>query len=131
MIVVDTSFWVDALRNDTSPAAEWVRVSVSQEIELCTCGVIITEILQGVRTPREYGRAREVLDELIYLPMPRRAYLLAADIYREARARGKTIRSTMDCIIAACAIVHDVPLIQRDRDFEVIAGVSDLRLVQP
>ncbi len=70
------------------------------------------------------------LDRLPYIPTDREAYVLAADIYRAARARGRTIRNTVDCIIAACAIVNDVALAERGRDFHTIAELSDLRLVE-
>jgi predicted nucleic acid-binding protein len=130
LILVDTSLWIDALRDDGSPEAEWVRGNILEEAQLCTCGAIVTEILQGARSPREYRHANKLINELTYLPTPRSAYTLAADIYRAARTKGETTRSTVDCIIAACAIVNDVPLVQKDRDFVTIASVSDLQLIR-
>lgn len=130
MVLVDTSVWVDYLRGIRCAETMHVRRAATLDEGVCTCGVILTEVLRGVRSAREHDEALSTLDELIYLPLPKSAYVRAADIYRAARARGKTIRSTVDCIIAACAIVHDVPLIQKDRDFETIASVSGLQLVR-
>ena len=132
MILVDTSVWVEYLRdrNRESPAADWLDAAILSGEEPCICGVVLTEVLQGVRGEAEHRRVTRTLDRLPYIPTPREAHVLAADIYRAARARGRTIRNTVDCIIAACAIVNNVPLAQRDRDFEIIADVSDLRLVE-
>ena len=129
MILVDTSVWVEGLRRGDSPEANWIRAAVRDKQTLCICGVIVTEVLQGVRHARDYAETKAQMEHLVYLLTPREAYILAADIYRAARARGRTIRNTVDCIIAACAIVNDVPLAQRDRDFHIIADLSDLRLV--
>ncbi|MFW6161665.1 MAG: PIN domain nuclease [Planctomycetota bacterium] len=131
MILVDTSVWVEYLRDRDreSPVADWLDRAILQGETPCTCGVVLTEVLQGVRGQAEHRRVKRTLDRLPYVAASREAYVLAADLYRAARKRGKTIRNTVDCIIAACAIVNDVALAQRDRDFETIAEVSDLRLI--
>lgn len=131
MTLVDTSAWVEFLRGRASSEGAWVDEAMARNDDLCTCGVIVTEVLRGTASIREYRLVLPLLEQLTYLPMSRDAYVRAANLYRAARRKGKTVRSTVDCIIATCAILHDVPLIQKDRDFEVIAGVSDLRLVQP
>jgi hypothetical protein len=130
MILVDTSVWIDYFRGAPSPEAGRLAQSIRDEEDLCLCGLVLTEILQGIPSPEEYRRVRRCLSALLYLPTPRRAHILAADIYRAAARAGKVIRNSVDCIIAACAIVHDVPLLQKDKDFLVIAGVSRLRLVK-
>jgi predicted nucleic acid-binding protein len=71
------------------------------------------------------------MDELVYLETSRDDHLHAAEIYRAARRKGRTVRNAVDCVIAACAIAYDVPLLQSDRDFQIIAGVSRLRLISP
>lgn len=60
-------------------------------------------------------------------PMPRKTFQAAADIYREGRRRGLTVRSTVDCLIAAVAIEHQTPVWHRDRDFRQIAQYTPLR----
>jgi len=127
-MLVDSSVWVDYFRGGPSPEADYLDAAIAADADLCLCGVVLTEVLQGIGPPRVYRKVRGQLDALLYLPTPREAYALAADIYRAARAQGRTIRNTVDCIIAACAIVHDVPLLQRDRDFVTIASVSKLQL---
>jgi predicted nucleic acid-binding protein len=106
----------------------WLATLLNEDADLCICGLILTEILQGISSDTQYRTVSRSLSHLIYLPMPREVYLLGADIYRTARKTGKTIRNTVDCIIAACAIVHDTALLQRDKDFLAIASISDLKL---
>lgn len=93
------------------------------------CGVILAEVLQGIREDREYRKTKAYLDNLIYLDLPRKVYLGAADIYRSLRAGGVTIRNTVDCLIAAVCIEHDAILLHNDRDFEAISRRFPLRTV--
>jgi len=131
VILVDTSVWVEYLRDRDreSPAADWLDRAILRGETPCVCGVVLTEVLQGVRGQAEHRKVTRTLDHLPYIPTSREVHVLAAQIYRAARARGRTIRNTVDCIIAACAIANGVALAQRDRDFQIIADLSDLRLV--
>ena len=129
MILVDTSVWIDHFRGADLPGANWLARAIDDEMDLCICGLILTEILQGIASAPERRKVRRAVGTLIYLPMDRDGYLLAADLYRRARAKGRTIRNSVDCMIAACAIVNDAALLHNDRDFLTIAEVSKLRLV--
>lgn len=129
MILVDTSVWIDHFHGAGSPEARRLALAIAENEDLCLCGLILTEVLQGIRSDRQNREVRRLFSHLIYLPMDRPVYEAAAGIYREARSRGRTLRNAVDCIIAACAIAHDVPLLHRDRDFNSIAGVSDLKVL--
>jgi predicted nucleic acid-binding protein len=128
MILVDTSVWIDFLRGAGSAEAGCLASLLEEESDICICGLILTEILQGIRESGQHRKVRRSLEPLIYLPTHRSVYVRAADIYRAARARGETIRNSLDCIIASVAIEHGVPLLQRDRDFTLIAAHSRLKL---
>ena len=130
MIFVDTSVWIDFVRGVDSTEAAFLESSISRDEDLCICGVILTELYQGIRSEHQYQYVKRLLAPLLYLPMPKIVYEQAAEIYRTARKQGKTIRNTIDCIIAACAIMHKVPLLQKDRDFLTIKSVSGLNLVK-
>ena len=130
MILVDTSVWIDYFHAKASAEAVYLKKLLEKEEDLCICGIIVTEILQGIVSDKEHGSVRLSLSNLIFLPMTPEQYYLAADIYRSARAKGKTIRSTTDCLIAACAIAHGSPLLHNDRDYEVISKVSPLEIVE-
>jgi len=129
--LVDTTVWVDYFRGTPTPEVGWLEAAIADEADLCVCGIVLTEVLQGVRSDAQLSLVQRAMDELLYLDTSRDHYVLAASIYRAARKRGKTVRNAVDCLIAACAITHDVPLLQSDRDFETIASVSKLRLIAP
>jgi predicted nucleic acid-binding protein len=129
--MIDTSVWVDYFRGTLTPEVAWLRNAIADDADLCTCGTVLTEVLQGVRSDGELRTVRAAMDDLMYLETSRGAHLHAAEIYRAARKKGKTVRNAVDCVIAACAIAHDVPLLQSDSDFQTIAGVSGLRLITP
>ncbi len=130
MTLVDTSVWIDYFRADFSAQAGYLRKLLETEEDICICGIVVTEILQGIVSEGEYRSVKASLSSLVFLPMTSKQYYLAADIYRSARARGKTIRNTIDCLIAACAISHKVPLLHDDKDYEAIAKVSLLKTVR-
>ena len=122
--------WISYFRGEDNPEADLLSEALERDEDVCISGIILTEVLQGIRHDAEYQTVRLALEKLILLPMPNKAYLLAADIYRQARLGGETVRNTIDCLIAACAITHHVWLVQRDKDFEVIARYSKLKLVR-
>ena len=132
MILVDTSVWIDLFRNAESPEGRYLSDAIDREDDIAFCGVIMTEVLQGIRSDEEYHSVRRnFISNLIFLPTEIRSYQLAASVYRNARSAGKTIRNTIDCLIASCAILHNVPLLQKDRDYRTIADFSTLELVEP
>lgn len=90
---------------------------------------MIQEVLQGFRDERACRAAREAMFALPVVESPLRAELIeeAVGLYRGARRQGLTVRSSVDCLIAACAIRHDLEVLHRDRDYAQIARVSSLR----
>ena len=128
MILVDTSVWIDYFRGGELPQTQTLTLAIGRGDDLCVCGIVLTEILQGIYSEKEYHSVKTLLDTLIFLPMPKESFELAAQIYRQAKEKGQTIRSTIDCLIAACAISHKVPLLQNDKDYAVIAHYSKLKL---
>jgi len=130
MILVDTTVWVDffAARPTHQVAAFEQQISEGQDI--CTCGVILTEVLQGIRDDRAFRKTKSHFENLLYLPMDRRGFVMSADIYRSLRKQGITIRKPLDCMIASVALSHDVPLLHNDRDFNPIEAHHGLKVVQ-
>lgn len=123
MILVDTSIWIELLRRG-AVASRPLRLG-----KFATCGPVVQEMFQGLREAPEAERFRRDFLALPRLsdPVPLSLFVAAADIYREGRAKGFSIRSSSDCLIAAIAIAHQVPVWHRDRDFEAIAGFTPLR----
>ncbi len=127
---MDTSVWIDFFRGIPTKETDRLADLIERDQDLCTCGIILTEILQGMKSDRDYLRVKKLLDGLIYLPIHRKTFLRAAGIYRATRSHGVTIRKTIDCIIAACALDHNVSLLHKDADFDRIAEFSGLKVTR-
>ena len=130
MILVDTTIWIDYFRDRPSPHADRVDKALEDQEVLAISGLVLTEILQGVRSETEAKKVMMALRPLRYLSLNRHDYLLAAALYRKARSQGQVIRKTNDCLIAACAISYGAAILTTDGDFGKIAAVSPLKLVQ-
>jgi hypothetical protein len=128
MTLVDTSVWIDFLAARNTAQVAVLESILDQREDLCLCGVILTEVLQGIRDDKQHKLTKSVLSSLIYLPMHQSAFLLAANIYRTLRSRGITMRNSVDCMIAAVCIEHKARLLHNDRDFDQIAGVFGLQI---
>lgn len=124
MILVDTSVWIGLLRGSDPPAGAVDRLE-----DLVTCGPIIQEIFQGLDDGVVSTVVRDSMLALprIENPLALEVFLEAADIYRYGRAKGYTIRSTLDCLIAAIAIRNGAAIWHRDRDFTAIARYTTLK----
>lgn len=87
------------------------------------------EVLQGFRDESAFRIAREAMHAfpLVEAPLETAAFDEAVDLYRLARRIGITVRSSVDCLIAVCAIRNDLTLLHHDRDFDRIARISPLR----
>ena len=128
MIVVDTSAWIEYLRRTGSEENRVLRAAVEGQRQLGLPDVARMELLAGVR---DTG-----VDDLIaflarFAPVPTHSpgdHDIAASLYRRARASGTTVRSLVNCLVASAALRLDAPVLARDRDFEILASVSDLRL---
>jgi len=128
MILVDTSVWVDLLRGVDSPSCRQLRRLIEAEEDLALTGIVITEILQGIAKEREFQMIRDHLLEFpVFEPKGVETYLTAAGIFRECRRKGKTVRKTVDCIIAAVCLENDLILLHQDADFDRIAACTGLK----
>ena len=120
MILVDTSVWIDFFADKLTFEVSKLTQAIESHENLYICGVIITEIMQGIRHQRERDKISEILESLIYLEIPKEVFLLSAEIYRNLKSHGITIRKTIDCIIASVAISNDLILLHNDKDFRPI-----------
>jgi hypothetical protein len=97
--------------------------------EVVTCLPVVQETLQGFRDQRAFQRAREAMLALPIVESPLRLEVIedALALYRSGRRSGLTIRSSVDCLIAACALRHDLTVLHHDRDFGLLSRVSPLQ----
>ncbi len=128
-VLVDTSVWVDHINaHDSDEALALAHLLVGED-DVCTCGVVVAEVLQGLRRRSGYGRVRDGFADLTFLePSGMELYVHAADIFRTLRKSGITVRSTIDCLIAAIAQENRCFVLHRDADLRRIieSGVVDL-----
>ena len=128
MVLVDTTVWIDFFADRSEPHVAAVEKLIENEEDLCLCGIILAEVLQGIRSDEDYIKTKDYLDDLVLLPMQHATFIRAAEVYRSLRKRGVTIRKPVDCMIASVAIEHDIPLLHNDRDFNYMAKYSNLRV---
>ena len=120
-VLVDTSVWVDFFNRHKSNEADALARLIEDEAEIATCGVVLAEFFQGIRD-RESLKTLEGFFRDMPLLTPREpdTYLAAAELYRGLRARGVSVRSTIDCLIVRMAQEADVLLLAKDRDINRI-----------
>ena len=129
MIVVDTSAWIDFFAGKKTTQTTRLKNAIQNAEDLCICGVILTEVLQGIRKDSDFERIAALFYELVYLPEQKSTHLLAAKIYRSLRKKGITIRKPIDCIIAANCIENTSFILHNDKDFEYISRHFPLQSV--
>ena len=125
MILIDTSVWIEVFR----ARQPLVLTSFVDFDDVVTCLPVVQEVLQGFRDEGVFRRAREAMLSLpiVEAPLGEAAFLEAVALYRRARRAGRTVRSSVDCLIAACALRSDLEVLHRDRDYAALAAVSGLR----
>jgi predicted nucleic acid-binding protein len=131
MIAVDTSVWIDLFRENGTPQARFLERSLNLEDEdFALTDVVLTELLQGLNTERHVLRMERRLADFAVLRLEDLAdFRAAAAMYRAARQEGITIRRTTDCLIAAVCVREGVSLLHSDVDFDRLATVTPLSVV--
>lgn len=126
MYLVDTSVWIDVFRRPSKIDLE----QLADFEEMVTCLPVVQEVLQGFRDESAFRQAREAFGAMPTVESPLRSGVFdeAVDLYRVARRAGLTVRSGMDCLIAACALRHDLVVLHRDRDYGALARISALQV---
>jgi hypothetical protein len=131
MVIVDSSVWIDAINGVPSEQAIWLNRWISRE-PIGLTSLIFCEVLQGMLNERRF---REVRDELKLLPIFENystgLAIKAAENYRFLRAKGITIRKTIDCLIATLCIERGFQLLHHDGDFDPFATHLKLKILDP
>ncbi len=131
MVIVDTTVWVDYLNGVSRPEVEWFeREAVRQRLGLLD--LMLCEILQGLSTDEEAARILRHLRRFeVFETDGVDLATAAARNYRRLRARGKTVRKTIDCLIATFCIERAHALLHCDRDFDPFEEFLELQVVHP
>jgi predicted nucleic acid-binding protein len=129
VILIDTSAWVEFLRDTGSVISD--RVDALLDHEIATCHPIRMEVLAGARDEQHLADLRGLLARASLLPTEPTDYEEAAVLYRTCRRRGETVRKLIDCLIAATAIRSAIPILHSDNDFDVLARHTPLSIEPP
>jgi predicted nucleic acid-binding protein len=126
LILLDTSAWVEFLRDTGSPVC--TRVDELLDGEIATCDPIRMAVLAGARDESHLYDLRRLLARASVIDLVSGDYEDAAAVYRTCRRRGETVRKLIDCLIGVVAIRAGVPVLQADSDFDVLARHTSLQL---
>jgi predicted nucleic acid-binding protein len=128
-VIVDTSAWVEYLRGTTSPTHLALRSAIESEAAIATPAPVLMELLAGCGSEEAATRLQRLIARFEIVDVEGLAdFEDAALIQRTCRRQGDTVRSMIDCLIAAIALREDRSVLTVHRDFDVIARHVGLRI---
>ena len=131
MILVDSSVWIDYFRGTATPQAEKLESLLGTE-PIATGDLILTEVLQGFVSDRDFNQAKKLLTSLVLVDLAGQDIAVqAAKNFRALRALGVSVRKTIDTVIATRCIESGLPLLYSDRDFDPFVEHLGLRPALP
>ena len=130
MVIVDSTVWIDYLNGTHTPETEWFDARLAVE-RFGLLDVMVCEVLQGLSTDQQAARVLGHLKRFeIFSSSGVELSVAAATHYRALRTRGRTVRSTVDCLIAAFCIRGGHHLLHCDRDFDAFEAHQGLQVVR-
>jgi predicted nucleic acid-binding protein len=131
VILVDSSVWIDYFRGTPTPQAEKLDLLLGSE-PLVTGDLVLTEVLQGFVSERDFNQARKLLTSLVVVDLGGQDIAIqAAKNFRALRSLGITVRKTIDTVIATRCIASGLTLLYSDRDFDPFVQHLGLRSALP
>ncbi len=131
MVLIDTSVWIDYLNGISTPQTDWLDAELTRQ-RLGLTDLILCEVLQGVRDDWQAAQTyRQLLKFEIFGTGGTQLAITAAENYRSLRARGRTVRKTVDCLIATFCLMNDHALLHNDRDYDPFEEFLGLRAIHP
>ena len=131
MVIVDTTVWIDYFRGRENPETEWLDRELGQQ-PLGLTDLILCEILQGVQPESAVTQVRSELKRFeLFETGGEDLAVAAAENFRTLRKRGRTVRKTIDCLIASFCLTRGHALLHRDHDFDHFEELLQLAVVHP
>jgi predicted nucleic acid-binding protein len=131
VVIVDTTVWVDYFRDSRTPEVEWLERELDNQ-RIGLTDLTLCEILQGVREDREFEQVRRELSNFeLFDTGGENLAIAAAQNFKTLRKNGRTVRRTIDCLIASFCILHGYSLLHRDHDFQPFEKLLGLSVVRP
>jgi len=129
MILVDSSVWIDYFNGNKTAQSEWLDSSLGN-IPIIIVDLILTEVLQGFQSDKDFKIASDLLLGIPFMSMGGQALAVESAInYRFLRSKGVTVRKTIDIIIGTFCIHHQLTLLHADRDFDPMVKFLGLEIV--
>jgi predicted nucleic acid-binding protein len=131
VVIVDTTVWIDYFRGRRTVQTEWLNQALGVT-RVGLCDLILCEILQGMQSDADAATVLAQMSSFDLLDTGGMDLAVAAGRnYRRLRARGHTVRKTIDCLIATLCLREGHELLHNDRDFDPFEAVLGLRVVHP
>ena len=131
MVIVDTTVWIDYLNGVATPQSAWLDRAIAKQ-RLGLLDLMVCEILQGLASDAEAVRVLRHLRRFEILETGGvELAAAAAHNYRRLRQRGRTVRKTIDCLIATFCMRESHALLHSDRDFDAFEDLLHLKVIHP
>lgn len=131
MVIVDTTVWVDYFRGIRNPETDWLDREADKR-RIGITDLILCEVLQGVRSEREFGSLQaELLKFQVFQAGGLELAIAAARNFRKIREKGRTVRKMVDCLIATFCLTDGHILLHRSRDFDAFEQNLGLSVLDP
>lgn len=131
MIIVDTTVWVDYLRGTRTSHTDWLDFQLATE-RVGLTDLILCEVLQGITSAKQFQMVqKELLNFALFETGRVELAIEAALNYRRLRAARRTVRKTIDCLIATFCLIEGHSLLHNDRDYDSFEDVLGLKVIHP
>ncbi len=127
-MMIDSSAWVEFLRDTGSPVCR--RLDEWLDRDIAICDPIRMEVLAGARDERHLHQLRGLLARASVVATEPVDYDNAAGLYRLCRRNGETVRTLVDCLIASISIRAGLALLHADSDFDALARHTALSVAE-
>ncbi len=130
LILIDTSVWVNFFKGIETSSSLYLRQNLGNML-IATCPVIVQEVLQGVVNDKDFEYVKSYFSDLVHLPADDSYEIAvqAAELYRNLRKKGITIRKPNDCMITCYALNNNIPILHDDLDFFQISRYIHLKTI--
>lgn len=127
MVIIDTSVWIDFLQGRETKQVLKLEELLSEETDIFITGIIYQEILTGIKAKKEREKVKTELEHFVLVNPSLDTHIQTAEIYDGCKRKGFTIRSIIDCLIAAIALEYDLTILENDKDYSFISEVYPLK----
>ena len=130
MILVDSSIWIAYFNGKVTPKTDWLDSALGKE-SIVTGDLVLTEVLQGFQTDKDFNTAKKLLLNFPFMEMLGQELAIESALnYRYLRKKGVTIRKMIDVIIGTFCLYYHFALLHDDRDFDPIEKYLKLETIQ-